>query len=137
MKSFARHQKLLCFLLVLSLLFFGVREMHTQADSVSMYGIIHHTDSVLHDPGFSSPAEQLCNESTFRLDSEAALLRQTTSRITNRTIRAFFCLLFFVELLSMTVPTVLACNLLAYNKVTSCSHTIVRYLHRKDGKKSI
>lgn len=87
------------------------------------------------DSAVSSPAEQICNETSVRSFSAPALLRQSQTRVSSRIIRGIGCLFLFVELLSQIIPIILDRNYLVYSKVTPCGYTIVRYLHRQDGKK--
>ena len=135
MDRLQKYHKSICLLLIAVLLFFGVCQVNRQADSTLMYNILHHTESFFQDSAVNAPAEQICNETSVRSFSAPALLRQSQTRVSSRIIRGIGCLFLFVELLSQIIPILFDRNYLVYSKVTPCGYTIVRYLHRQDGKK--
>ena len=124
------RQKYISLILILSMFFLGMCCGSTQADSSLMYGILHHTDSVDELP------EQLSNDTTERMLSANAYLRQEGRRINTRTNRAVNCLFLIVELLSQLFPVIFACSVLSQTYHAPGNHVIVRYIHKKDGKKN-
>ena len=108
----------------------------TQADSSLMYGILHHTDSVFVNSGVDELPEQLSTDTTERMISANAYLRQEGRRINTRTNRAVNCLFLIVELLSQLFPVIFACSVLSQTYHAPGNHVIVRYIHKKDGKKN-
>ena len=87
------RQKYISLILILSMFFLGMCCGSTQADSSLMYGILHHTDSVFVNSGVDELPEQLSNDTTERMLSANAYLRQEGRRINTRTNRAVNCLL--------------------------------------------
>ncbi len=63
-------------------------------------------------------------------------LRQEGRRINTRTNRAVNCLFLIVELLSQLFPIIFACSVLSQTYHAPGNHVIVRYIHKKDGKKN-
>ena len=63
-------------------------------------------------------------------------LRQEGRRINTRTNRAVNCLFLIVELLSQLFPIIFACSVLSQTYRAPGNHVIVRYIHKKDGKKN-
>ena len=101
-----------------------------------LYGILHHTDSVFVNSGVDELPEQLSNDTTERMLSANAYLRQEGRRINTRTNRAVNCLFLIVELLSQLFPVIFACSVLSQTYHAPGNHVIVRYIHKKDGKKN-
>ena len=81
------RQKYISLILILSMFFLGMCCGSTQADSSLMYGILHHTDSVFVNSGVDELPEQLSNDTTERMLSANAYLRQEGRRINTRTNR--------------------------------------------------
>lgn len=130
------RQKFTSFILMFAMLLLGMCYGNTQADSSLMYGIIHHTDSVYENSDFSEISQQLSSETSERMVSANAYLRQEGRRITTRTNRALNCLFLIVELLSQMLPVIFACSILSLAYHTPCRDVIIRYIHNKDGKKN-
>lgn len=130
------RQKYISLILILSMFFLGMCCGSTQADSSLMYGILHHTDSVFVNSGVDELPEQLSNDTTERMLSANAYLRQEGRRINTRTNRAVNCLFLIVELLSQLFPVIFACSVLSQTYHAPGNHVIVRYIHKKDGKKN-
>ena len=126
------RQKYISLILILSMFFLGMCCGSTQADSSLMYGILHHTDSVFVNSGVDDLPEQLSTDTTERMLSANAYLRQEGRRINTRTNRAVSCLFLIVELLSV----IFACSVLSQTYRAPGNHVIVRYIHKKDGKKN-
>ena len=114
------RQKYISIILILSMFFLGMCCGSTQADSSLMYGILHHTDSVFVNSGVDELPEQLSNDTTERMLSANAYLRQEGRRINTRTNRAVN----------------FACSVLSQTYHAPGNHVIVRYIHKKDGKKN-
>ena len=70
------RQKYISLILILSMFFLGMCCGSTQADSSLMYGILHHTDSVFVNSGVDDLPEQLSTDTTERMISANAYLRQ-------------------------------------------------------------
>ena len=117
------RQKYISLILILSMFFLGMCCGSTQADSSLMYGILHHTDSVFVNSGVDELPEQLSNDTTERMLSANAY-------------RAVNCLFLIVELLSQLFPVIFACSVLSQTYHAPGNHVIVRYIHKKDGKKN-
>lgn len=134
------RQKYISLILILSMFFLGMCCGSTQADSSLMYGILHHTDSVFVNSGVDDLPEQLSTDTTERMVSANAYLRQEgrriNTRINTRTNRAVNCLFLIVELLSQLFPVIFACSVLSQTYHAPGNHVIVRYIHKKDGKKN-
>ena len=128
--------KFFSLILILSMFFLGMCCGSTQADSSLMYGILHHTDSVFVNSGVDDLPEQLSTDTTERMISANAYLRQEGRRINTRTNRAVNCLFLIVELLSQLFPVIFACSVLSQTYRAPGNHVIVRYIHKKDGKKN-
>ena len=79
------RQKYISLILILSMFFLGMCCGSTQADSSLMYGILHHTDSVFVNSGVDDLPEQLSTDTTERMISANAYLRQEGRRINTRT----------------------------------------------------
>lgn len=126
------RQKYISLILILSMFFLGMCCGSTQADSSLMYGILHHTDSVFVNSGVDDLSEQLSTDTTERMISANAYLRQEG----RRTNRAVNCLFLIVELLSQLFPIIFACSVLSQTYRAPGNHVIVRYIHKKDGKKN-
>ena len=130
------RQKYISLILMISMFFLGMCYGNTQADSSLMYGIIHHTDSVYENSNLSEFPEQLSTETTERMFSANAYLRQEGRRINTRINRVLSCLFLVVELLSQLFPIIFACSVLSQTYHTPGNHVIIRYIHEKDGKKN-
>lgn len=130
------RQKYISLILILSMFFLGMCFGSTQADSSLMYGILHHTDSVFVNSGVDELPEQLSTDTTERMLSANAYLRQEGRRINTRTNRVVNCLFLIVELLSQLFPVIFACSVLSQTYHAPGNHVIVRYIHKKDGKKN-
>ena len=63
-------------------------------------------------------------------------LRQEGRRINTCANRAVNCLFLIVELLSQLFPVIFACSVLSQTYHAPGNHVIVRYIHKKDGKKN-
>ena len=110
------RQKYISLILILSMFFLGMCCGSTQADSSLMYGILHHTDSVFVNSGVDDLPEQLSTDTTERMISANAYLRQEGRRINTRTNRAVNCLFLIVELLSQLFPIIFACSVFGTQK---------------------
>ena len=132
----AARQKTISLILIIAMFFLGMCYGNTQADSSLMYGIIHHTDSVFVNSGVDELPEQLSTETTERMVSANAYLRQEGRRISTHINRVLSCLFLVVELLSQLFPVIFACSVLSQTYHTPGNHVIIRYIHEKDGKKN-
>ena len=120
------RQKFTSFILMFAMLLLGLCYGSTQADSSLMY----------ENSDFSEISQQLSSETSERMVSANAYLRQEGRRITTRTSRALNCLFLIVELLSQMLPVIFACSILSLAYHTPCRDIIIRYIHNKDGKKN-
>ena len=89
-----------------------------------------------YNSGVDELPEQLSTDTTERMLSANAYLRQEGRRINTRTNRAVSCLFLIVELLSQLFPVIFACSVLSQTYRAPGNHVIVRYIHKKDGKKN-
>ena len=132
----AARQKTISLILIIAMFFLGMCYGNTQADSSLMYGIIHHTDSVFVNSGVNELPEQLSTDTTERMISANAYLRQESRRVNTRTNRAINCLFLIVEFLSQMFPVIFASSVLSQTYHAPGNHVIIRYIHEKDGKKN-
>lgn len=130
------RQKYISLILVISMFFLGMCYGNTQADSSLMYGIIHHTDSVFVNSCVDELPEQPSTDTTERMVSANAYLRQEGRRINTRINHVLSCLFLVVEFLSQMFPVIFACSVLSQTYHAAGNYVIIRYIHEKDGKKN-
>ena len=130
------RKKSICLLLIISMFFLGICYGNTQTASSLMYGIIHHTDSVFSDSVAAGEQTVLFPETSATSILTNALLRQEVKRISTRNVRELTCLFLTVELLSQIIPVIFAQKDVFIKQPALSNYVIIRYIHRKDGKKN-
>ena len=92
------RQKYISLILILSMFFLGMCCGRREADSSLMYGFLHHTDCVFVNSGVDDLPEQLSTDTTERMISANAYIRQEGRRINTRPNRAVNCVFVILGL---------------------------------------
>lgn len=136
MTDFLRRGKRGYIIAVICVLFLGMCCENTQADSALMYGIIHHTDSVLKDRKQAQRSDLFYAENRADLLCTGTVFRQESRQISSKGVRETVSLFLVIDLFFKMIPAFFSAACAGFHNRASDSNRIVCYIHLKDGKKS-
>lgn len=130
-----KQRKSLCFILILSMLFFGMCFENLEADSFLSYLLTTQADSMLRSSQNTSLSQQVYIEDTLGRPV-GNVIRLSERRNNSRIGRETDLDLLSAELLLQIFPITFILLSHFYGSEAHSNSVIVDYIHQKDGKKA-